>query len=145
MFRPKYKIKHTFIGSLKYNSDLYESITKIAIDEDICIGKVTAIGAVTSAVIGYFDQNKKQYNSINLSDGHEILNCTGNISLKEGKPFLHAHIILGNKDGKVFGGHLLPNTKVFACEVFIDEYTGEDLIRQKDNQTELSLWKNSLI
>lgn len=142
MFRPQYKYKRTFIGSIPQSSDLYESITKIVTEEDIRTGNITAIGAVTNAVIGYFDQNKKEYIKIEQNGGFEILNCTGNVSVREGKPFVHAHITLSDKDGKVFGGHLMPGTKVFACEVSIDEYTGEDLVREKDLTKELFLWKN---
>lgn len=142
MFRPQYKYKRTFIGSIPWGVDLYDALTTIVTEEDIRIGKVTAIGAVTKAVIGYFDQNQKEYKKIELDGGFEILNCTGNVSVRESKPFIHAHITLGDKDGKVFGGHLMPGTKVFACEVFIDEYTGEDLVREKDKDTDLFLWKN---
>jgi uncharacterized protein len=142
MFRSQYKYKHTFIGSIPQDADLYESFSKIVIEEDIRIGKITALGAVKKAVIGYFDQTTKQYKNISVEGGHEILNLTGNVSVRDGKPFVHAHITLGDKDGKVFGGHLMPGTTVWACEVFIDEYTGEDLIREKDKTTDLFLWKN---
>jgi len=142
VYRPQYKYKRTFIGSIPSDADLYNALSKIVIEEDIRIGKITAIGAVTNAVIGYFDQNKKEYIKIELNSGFEILSCIGNVSVREGKSFVHAHIILGNKEGKVFGGHLMPGTKVFACEVFIEEYSGEDLVREKDSTTDLYLWKN---
>ncbi len=142
MFRPPYKYKRTFIGSIPSGSDLYEALTKIITEEDIRTGNITAIGAVTNAIIGYFDQNKKEYLKIELNSGYEILSCIGNVSVREGKPFVHAHITLSDKEGNVFGGHLMPGTKVFACEVFIDEYTGEDLVREKDTSTNLFLWKN---
>jgi uncharacterized protein len=142
MFRSQHKYKRTFIGSIPQDADLYESLSKIVIEEDIRIGKITALGAVKKAVIGYFDQTTKQYKNISVEGGHEILNLTGNVSVRDGKPFVHAHITLSDKDGKVFGGHLMPGTTEWACEVFIDEYTGEDLIREKDKTTDLFLWKN---
>jgi predicted DNA-binding protein with PD1-like motif len=142
VYRPQYKYKRTFIGSIPSDADLYNALSKIVIEEDIRIGKITAIGAVMNAVIGYFDQNKKEYIKIKLNGGFEILNCTGNVSVRKGKPFVHTHITLSDKEGKVFGGHLMSGTKVFACEVFIDEFTGEDLMREKDTSTGLFLWKN---
>ncbi len=142
MFRPQYKYKRTFIGSLPSGVDLYDALTKIVTEEDIRIGKIKTIGAVTSAIIGFFDQNKKEYLNIEMKGGFEILSCIGNVSVRDGKPFVHAHITLSDRDGKVFGGHLIPGTKVFACEVFIDEFTGEDLVRERDEETDLFLWKN---
>ncbi|MDP2207171.1 MAG: DNA-binding protein [Bacteroidota bacterium] len=142
MFRPQYKYKRTFIGSLPSGVDLYDVLTKIVTEEDIRTGNIKAIGAVTSAIIGFFDQNKKEYLNIEIKGGFEILSCIGNVSVRDCKPFVHAHITLSDKDGKVFGGHLMPGTKVFACEVFIDEFTGEDLVRERDEETDLFLWKN---
>lgn len=142
MFRPQYKYKRTFIGSLPSGVDLYDALTKIVTEEDIRIGKITAIGAVTCAIIGFFDQNKKEYLNIEISGGFEILSCIGNVSVRDGKPFVHVHITLSNKVGKVFGGHLMSGAKVFACEVFVDEYSGEDLMRERDEATDLFLWKN---
>lgn len=142
MFRNHYNFKKAFIGIIPKEADLYDAISKIAEQEDIRIGKVTAIGAVSEATIAYFDQDTKEYKTIHLKDKLEILNCTGNISLKNGKPFLHAHIIVGDKHGNAFGGHLMNGTKVFACEIFIEEFSGEDLNREKDEDTNLFLWKN---
>lgn len=142
MFRPQYKYKRTFIGSLPSEVDLYDALSKIVLEENIRIGKIITIGAVTNAVVGFFDQNIKEYKKIELNGGFEILTCIGNVSVRDGKPFVHVHITLSDKDGKVFGGHLMPGTKVFACEVIIDEYTGEDLVREKDKDIDLFLWKN---
>lgn len=141
MFKANYNYKRTFIGNIPKGSDLYEAITTIAVQEDIRVGKLIAIGAVSEAVIGFYDQNKNEYIKIILPSEHEILLCSGNISLKDGKPFVHAHITLSDKEGKVFGGHLMIGTKVFACELIIDEYVGEDLKREKDELTNLFLWK----
>ena len=142
MYRVQHKYKRTFIGSLPIGADLSESLNQIVIVEDIRVGKVKAIGAVIEAVVGYFNQTTNSYETIRLNSGHEILSLIGNVSIKERKPFVHAHITLSDKGGKVFGGHLMPGTKIFACEVFIDEYTGEDLVREKDQTTDLFLWKN---
>ncbi len=139
------KIERTVIGQLPRGADLYESLTSIAQKENIRLGRIQAIGATTHAVVAYFDQDQHQYVPIELPGGREILNLLGNISLKDGKPFVHAHIILGDRQGHVFGGHLMLGTKVFACEVFIDEYEGAELIREKDENTGLFIWKSSTL
>jgi predicted DNA-binding protein with PD1-like motif len=135
-----YKLKRTLIGQLASGSDLYEEMTKIVQREDILIGRIQGIGAVTQAKIAYYDQNKSEYINLEFSDGMEIVSLTGNISMRDGKPFIHAHIVLSDREGKTFGGHLLPGTKLFACELFIEEFDGEKLIRTKDGKTGLFLW-----
>jgi predicted DNA-binding protein with PD1-like motif len=121
-------------------ADLYESISKICTEEDIKIGRVTAVGAVKQATVAYYDQEKKKYKSITFKKHLEILNCTGNISLKDGKPFVHMHATFADSKGNVFGGHLTAGTVVFACELTIEELEGKALDRKPDDITGLSLW-----
>ena len=134
------KLKRTFVGQLPHGADLYESLTKIAKNEDIKLGRVLAIGATTHAVVAFYDHTQKKYVNMEFPGSMEILTCNGNVSLRDGKPFVHVHILLGDRQGKVFGGHLMPGTKVFACEVFIDEFEGEELQRSYDEFSGLYLW-----
>ncbi len=145
MVRDACQSKRTFIGQLPTGADLYESISKICIEEDIKVGKVTALGAVSQAAVAYYNQKKKRYKPVKFKKHLEILNCTGNVSLKDGKPFVHVHATFADNKGKVFGGHLTPGTIVFACEVTIDEYDGTTLTRKLDKKTGLNLWQETSI
>ena len=129
------------MGQLPYGSDLYDELTKIVQKENIRLGRISAIGATTHAVVAYYDQHAKKYNPLEFSGGMEILSLSGNISMRDGKSFVHAHILLGDALGKVVGGHLLPGTKLFACEIFIEEFDGNELVRSHDERTGLNLWK----
>lgn len=139
------KIKRTVIGQLSHGSDLLESLTEFVQRENIRLGRVQAIGATTHAVVAFYDQQTKVYNPLEFPGGMEILNLNGNVSMRDGKPFVHVHILLGDAEGKVFGGHLLPGTKLFACEVTIDELDGEELDRARDERTGLHLWKSGYL
>jgi predicted DNA-binding protein with PD1-like motif len=121
-------------------ADLYDSISKICTEEDIKIGKVTALGAVTQAAVSYYDQKKKVYKPITFKKHLEILNCTGNVSLKDGKPFVHMHATFADSKGTVVGGHLTAGTVVFACELTIEELEGKAVDREFDENTGLNLW-----
>src|SRR5258707_14195386 len=115
-------IRRTIIGQLPYASDLYDELTRFVQQERILLGRIQGIGATTHAVVAFYDQNTKTYNPIEFPGGMEILNLSGNVSIRDGKPFVHVHILLGDAKGNVFGGHLLPGTKLFASEVTIDEF-----------------------
>ena len=136
-----YTTRRTFMGQLPYGSDLLESLTQIVQRENIRLGRINALGATTHAVVAYYDQNTKTYNPLEFKGGMEILNLHGNVSIRDGKPFVHVHILLGDAEGKVFGGHVMPGTKLFACEVFIDELEGGELLRAREERTGLHLWK----
>ncbi len=140
-----YKLKRTLIGQLPHGADLFESLTEIVQRENIRLGRISGIGATTHAIVAYYDQNTKKYNSLEFSGGMEILSLSGNVSIRDEKPFVHVHILLGDAKGNVFGGHLLPGTKLFACEVTIDEFDGNGLVRGFDERTGLWLWKENNI
>ena len=131
-----------FIGRLNHRSDLLLSLTEICKKENIQLGIFTLIGAVTRAHLGYYDQDSKKYTEcVELIKKLEIISCTGNISLKDGEIFVHAHITLADHQGQCYGGHLLRGATIFAAEYHIIELTGAVLERENDPETGLSLWK----
>lgn len=140
-----YAVKRTIIGRLKNGDDLYDGIARIALSEKINMGRVTGMGAVRRARLAYYDQKTMKYCDIQIDEPMEIVSLYGNISVKEGKPFPHIHVVLADENGSGKGGHLIPGgTPVFACELTIEEYDGPELSRDIDDQTGLFLWKTPL-
>lgn len=129
------------IGKLSYGGDLLEELTNVCIEKNISLGKIEAIGAVQKACVGFYNQTSRKYNFINFDKHSEILNLTGNISIKDNKSFVHAHIILADESGSAYGGHLAPGTITFACEFIIHSFSGVELKRGMDDETGLPLWK----
>lgn len=132
-----------YVVRLPFGCDLLEALTAICNERDIRLGRISGIGAVRRANIAYYDQRARQYLSLSIDEPHEIVSLTGNISLKEGAPFVHAHVVLANKNGEAIGGHLNSGTEVFACECVIEAFRGPSLERRYDEQTGLSLWTPS--
>jgi hypothetical protein len=129
------------MGRLHKGDDLLAALTKICEEQGILLGMVKAIGAVSKARIGYYHQDTRQYEWLNLDRHLEVLVLEGNISLKDGNPFIHAHVTLADGEGRAFGGHLAEGTMVFALEFVIQELKGErSLNRQMDEETGLFLW-----
>ncbi|MBT1280179.1 PPC domain-containing DNA-binding protein [Thermoanaerobacter sp. CM-CNRG TB177] len=133
-------IERRFIGRFQYGKDLLEEINKIITSENIRSGEIRIIGAVSKAVFGYYDAQSKNYIYISKDEHMEILNATGNISVKDGKPFAHVHITLADKNGNAFGGHLMEGTIIFAAEFVITDYGDNKLERVYDETTGLQLW-----
>jgi predicted DNA-binding protein with PD1-like motif len=129
------------MGRLPKGGDLLEALTAVCQEAGIELGGVRAIGAVTRARIGYYDQATRKYNFLDLNQDLEILALIGNVSLKDGKPFVHAHVTLGDDQGRAFGGHLAEGCEVFACEFEIEQYASDQpLERGWDEPTGLMLW-----
>lgn len=130
----------TFLLRAPYDSDLIEFITEQAKKHKIALASFTAVGAFKSAKLAFYDQTKHEYLPNLLDYPQEIASCIGNISLKEGEPFVHAHAVLADESGNTKAGHLLEG-KVFAAEIHAMELLGPTIERRKDLQTGLSLWE----
>ena len=129
-----------YMGKLQHNADLLAEITDICIQHDIQLGRIEALGAVKRACLGFYNQSSFEYQFFNLDQPLEITNLVGNISIKDKKPMIHAHITLTDEAGKAYGGHLAPGTIIFACEIMIQVFNGPVFERGFDQETKLPLW-----
>jgi predicted DNA-binding protein with PD1-like motif len=137
------KLEKKFMGRLRYGCDLLEELNNICRARDIRLGKVEAIGAVQKAKIGFYNQETRVYQFMDLDFPAEIVNLTGNVSIKDDEFFVHAHVNLADESGKCYGGHLASGTIVFACEAVIHSFKGPEFKRDYDEETGLQLWKIS--
>ena len=130
-----------FAGRLPHGGDLINTIEEFCKKALIQMATFSVIGAVSSATIGAYDQKQQVYVTFKEEAPLEIVSCIGNVSLKEGKPFIHAHILLADEQGKTIGGHLFSETIIYAGEINLQELTGKPMERTYDNDTGLMLWK----
>ena len=129
-----------FAGRLATGSDLVEEIERHCAEHGITAAQVTVIGAVRRARYAYYEQGEQRYLDLETDTHHEITGFVGNISLREDRPFLHAHATFADGGAGGVGGHLRRGTEVFAAEVMIRELGGVSLIRLHDEETGLALW-----
>lgn len=131
-----------FVGNFRKGDDLLEALTRHCEGNKVKLGIFSLVGSVTKAVVGYYNQDTKKYlDPIVFHRKLEIINCKGNISLKDGKIIVHSHITLSDEKGQCFGGHLLPGTMLFAAEYYLKELEGPDFNRVFDPETGLNLWE----
>jgi len=101
-------------------------------------GHLTAIGAVSDAVIGYFDPEKKAYLRNHEKGQAEVLSLTGNLALYDKEPFFHVHVALGLADGSARGGHLFEAKVCPTVELVLTTYA-RSVRRKIDPDTGLPL------
>ncbi len=138
----EFEESRNFIGRIPYGEDLYDYLTAFVQENGIKAGQISAIGAVTRARVGFYDQHNLQYIERELNKHLDITSLSGNISLLDEKPFVHAHILVSDDEGSSYGGHLLKGTTVFLCEFIIKEFLPEKaLVRSEDESTVLDIWQ----
>ena len=92
-----YLTGRTYIFRLPKGKDLLESLADFCHDNQVKCGVVTVIGSVENATLGWYDQSKKRYEKTVVNAQMELLSLTGNISIQDNRPQVHAHAMLTGK------------------------------------------------
>lgn len=135
-----YGAPRTWMGRLERGDDILDRLTAFCRERGVTSGSIQAIGAVERGGVGYYDQQAGGYREIRFDQGMEIAALSGNVSRKEGDVFCHCHVILADREGRCFGGHLLEGNLAFACEFVVSALEGEPPLRTPDKPTGLMLW-----
>jgi predicted DNA-binding protein with PD1-like motif len=122
-------------------ADLLQGLNEAAEKLGVEAGTVQAIGAVTELTVGYFDQERREYRTTRLMSSFEIGSGIGNVSIKEGKPFVHLHVVATGPDGAAVGGHLMEGTKVYVIEAYFRQLGGEAPVREQSEDLGLAVWR----
>lgn len=112
-------IEKGFIIRLEKGESLMETLTRFCLDQSISNANFNGIGAVLQAELGFYHLERKEYSFKVLKQPMEIVNLQGNVSLVEGKPFLHIHILFSDPELQCFGGHLKEAIIGATCEIYL--------------------------
>ncbi len=129
------------LGRLPLGEDLVTAVEGFCADHSIRTAVFSIIGSVTSATLGSYDQKQQVYVTFKQDEPLEILHCTGNVSLKNDKPTVHAHGMFADMNGHTIGGHVFSETLAYAGEIYLQELLGSALLREHDEETGLFLWR----
>lgn len=125
---------------LDKGEEVIASLMKIVNQYNIKLGNVQALGATNYVKVGLFNVEEKRYYSRELRQDMEITSLIGNISCKDGEPYLHLHINVADDHQNVYGGHLNECVISATCEMFIDIIDGK-VDRLFDEEIGLNLIK----
>ena len=130
--------ERTFALIFDTGDEVIAGLKAFAASEGLAASHFTAIGAFSDTLLGYFDWEKKDYEKIPLQEQVEVLSLMGDVTLKDGKPNVHAHVVLGKRDGAAHGGHLLEARVRPTLEVILTE-SPRHLTRHFDKESGLAL------
>ena len=119
------------------DDEFVASLTDFAKKNRIEGGSFSAIGAFQQATIAYWNRESKEYENIEVAEQVEVLALCGSIARSSDDVKIHAHAVLGRRDGSTIGGHLMRGVVFPTLEIFVVDY-GTRLTRQKDVET--GLW-----
>lgn len=131
------KQERVFIVRLDEGEEIISALNAFCEAHGVTGGGVQGIGAVSEATIGCYSPEKKDYVKRDLRGEMEIVSLTGNVTLFEGRPFVHAHAALAGRvegmpdgDFAAAGGHLFRGLISPMAEIIITSF-GAALPRRK--------------
>ena len=138
------KVKYRKVGekifiSLQTGDLINKSLTEISVKENISNAWINGIGAIDSVEVGYMDVVNKKYQKRNFNDNYELISLIGNITIKDGVPFVHTHITFSDTEYKVFGGHLF-DAKITATGEIILTVADSKIDRQFNENVGIHTW-----
>ncbi len=132
----------TTLARLTHGADLLAELEAACAEAGAKAAAVELIGAVSALTLGYYHQDRKEYETQRFEGAWEIASAVGNVSVVDGDPFVHVHVVASGADGRCVGGHLVEGSTVFAAEAAITALEGHaPPERELDGQTGLKLWR----
>lgn len=113
--------ERSYVLVLSDGDEVVSTIETFAREHGLSASRLSAIGALRDVGLGYFDWDTKKYAPIDFTEQLEVLSLLGDIALHKDKPKLHAHVVLGRRDGSTCGGHLLRAIVRPTLELLITE------------------------
>lgn len=97
--------------------ELFEGLCAFALAHGLRAGVISGLGAVGETELGFFVRERREYVRRTFTGEHEVLALTGNLSMLEGAPFPHCHLIIAGDDFVAHGGHLFRAVVSVTAEV----------------------------
>jgi predicted DNA-binding protein with PD1-like motif len=99
--------QRTYAVVLETGDEVMQGLQQFVERERITTAQLSAIGALSDAVLAYFDWERKDYRDIPVREQVEVAAMNGDVALSpSGEPALHMHLVLGKRDGTALAGHL---------------------------------------
>jgi predicted DNA-binding protein with PD1-like motif len=128
--------------SLSPDEDLLDGLNRAVAELRLEAATLQVIGGLKEARLGYFDPERREY--LTFSTGHvEISSGLGNVSLRDGKPFIHLHLVVSERNGRSLGGHAMEGCRAFVVEAYFRALSGPPPVRQEQPGMGLKVWPGS--
>jgi hypothetical protein len=110
----------TFVLVFETGDELAGGLSQFAKEQRLTSASFTAVGALSSVRLGWYDWETKTYaEAVALDEQVELLSLIGDVALKDEEPVIHAHVVIGRRDGTAHGGHLLRAQVRPTCEAVV--------------------------
>ena len=112
----------TFALIFQTGDEILTELKRFASAQKLAGSSFKAIGALSRAKVGWFNWETKEYETAaELDEQVELLSLIGDIAVLDKGPQVHAHMVVGRRDGTAHGGHLMEAVVRPTCELILTE------------------------
>lgn len=137
------KYSEKYYIRLDKGDEIIASLLEVCEKENIRTAQIQGIGGCDNVVVGVFEPDKKEYAREEVTAMLEMISLDGNITMYEGKPYLHAHASFAyrGKDGRhaVLAGHLLRAVIGLTGEIVLTPADG-NISRKHIEELGIRIW-----
>lgn len=132
------KAGSTFALVFDSGDEVVEELMRWCRSQHVTAARLTGVGAFSEATVAWFDWQRREYREIPIDEQVELLALNGDVAEQDGQPAIHAHVVLGKRDGTACGGHLMRARVRPTLELIVDE-TPAHLRKRHDPDSGLAL------
>src|SRR5262245_38701549 len=127
-----------FVLVFDIGDEVVQQLARWCNERQVTAARLTGIGGFSTATVGWFDWQAHEFRKVVIAQQVELLAISGDIAEQDGEGAVHAHVVLGTRDGTTRGGHLIEGYVRPTLELIVDEVPAH-LHRYYDPDTGLAL------
>lgn len=116
------KLPQGWLVRLDHKEELVRSLTDFCVQKEIGSAWITGVGGAQWAELAFYHLETKAYEYDQIDEPLEVTSLNGNVTLLNGKPFLHLHATVGDMNYHSYSGHVKELAVGATFEVKIDVF-----------------------
>jgi predicted DNA-binding protein with PD1-like motif len=110
---------HVFDANFSAGDEIMSGLTDLVLEHNITSGYVTGLGGLSGALLAWGDPEVGAFKMIPVEEKCELISLLGHIAVRDGKPYVHLHAVVGFRDGSTKAGHVMEARVAPLAEVSV--------------------------
>ena len=98
---------HVFDANFSPGDEIMSGLTDLVLKHNITSGYVTGLGGLSGALLAWGDPEVGAFKMIPVDEKCELISLLGHVAVRDGKPYVHLHAVVGFRDGSTKAGHVM--------------------------------------
>ncbi len=120
---------HIFMVRFGPGDEILSGLTELAQRYHITSAYISGLGGLSTGMLGWGDPANGAFRKIPVDRKAELVSAVGNISMRNGQPYVHIHAVVAFSDGSTKGGHMIEANVAPIAEITVVNTSGGSSVR----------------